>query len=664
MTFEGLGPGDIEALATALSAQPGTTIVAPNSTVNTGLMTGGQRHTVSGAPGGYPGTTPPRQGPVRPETLKALRRRFVPPPGFEAALTALDSGICVLIGEPGTGRETHALGLLAHGRPDPVLIQVDGATDLTRWGPMPPGVHGYLMMEPPDPFTLRAWDLSRLEALLEAAQARLLIVLEDAPGLATALADRLGAPVLKHLPPDPRQVFATHFTEACPGEEAGAELLRSLGPGLVDELLPDDLPPRFAAQAAEAVARSATADGTSRSGVLDLLVRAETPGLVARALEDPVVFAHLSSLSVFGGLERGVVVDRAADLSGLMSGGAESAAVRQRTLPGTLRLLGARCTPRAETDAVDTAAFFWPAVGEAAWKVLCREHPDLLALVHLWLAETEGVSDQVDRAGRALAALAAATGGRSLDLLRELALDPRPASVEVAARCLAACLHEAPAAAGAEELLEEWSSAPEPALRRAVAYACRSERDGLMAEPSLRLLHKVMQALGDDGEDVGVALALAEALVHHFAEGAPATRQAVLHAMCDWALADGVPGQLVALVFPALAGTDLAWCGSQILAGSERASAVVELTAHALNESISYPAMRDVLLLWCHEAHSAARPDEALEGLVTGLVDSRQPGFLRWLLAAERSRDGMPGRELAGRLLDVWRSKAPTSHTD
>lgn len=590
-----------------------------------------------------------------------MRRCFVPPPGYETALAALDTGICVLVGAPGTGRETHALSLLAHGRQDPVIVQVDGTTDLTRWGPLPRGVHGYLMMEPADPFTLRAWDLSRLEALLAEAGARLLIVLGEGPGLATALADRLGTPVLEHLPPDPQQVFATHLKEFCPGEEARAELLRSLAPGLLDELLPADLPPRYAARGAEAVARSGTADGGSRAGVFDLLVRAEVPELTARALEDPVALAQLSSLSVFGGIERGAVVDRAAELLALIGAGVEPAANRHRSLRGNLRLLGARLEP----GTTDTVSFFWPAVGEAAWKALCREHADLHPLLHVWLAGTEETPDQVQRAGQALAAMAEATGGRSLGLLRELALAPRAASAEVAACCLAAAVQGPLAAAGAEELLEEWSLAPEAALRKVVAYACRSARGGLLVRPALRLLNQVMQTLSDHTSETAVALALAEALVHRFGEGAASgTRGTILRGMRDWALKDGVQGQLVAVVFPVLAGSDLAWCGSQIRAGSESASVVVELTAHSLNESISYPSMREVLLMWCHEADTEAQLESALSGLLGDLLVSRQPGFLRWLLAVTRSPEGVPGRERAARLLDQWRAKTQTSHTD
>src|SRR5581483_4376443 len=101
------------------------------------------------------------------------------------------------------------------------------------------------------------WDLSRLEAPLAEAGARLLIVLADTPGLA-ALADHLGTPVLRHLPPDPRQVFSAHLADACPSEYVRARILRSLGPGLFGELLPADLPPRLAAQAAAVAAQLGT----------------------------------------------------------------------------------------------------------------------------------------------------------------------------------------------------------------------------------------------------------------------------------------------------------------------------------------------------------------------------------------------------------------------
>ncbi|MFJ8160455.1 hypothetical protein ACIRBY_05935 [Streptomyces sp. NPDC096136] len=656
------------------------TIVAPNSTLNTGLVTGGQRHTVSTSPSGDPGTAAMRQGPVRPEGLKAMRRRFVPPPGFDAALAALDSGVCLLVGAPGTGRETVALNLLAHGTKDPVLVQIDGATDLTRWGPPSRGVHGYLMMEPSDPFSLRAWHMARLEALLAQTQARFLIVLADVPSLVTTLADQLGMPVLHHLPPDPRRVFAAHLAEACPHEEVRAGLLASLGPRLAEELLPADLPPRYAAQAAEAVARLGVTHGVSPDDVLDVLTRAEASELVARVLEDPVLFAHLSSLSVFGGLERAVVVRQAAELLELAGGGSEprpderiparrpgwqqSTATPQRPLSDILRLLGARCTPQAEPGAGDTASFFWPAVGEAAWRVLCREHTDLLPLMHAWLARTEEEEDQIQRAGQALQAMAVATGGRSLDFLRELALAPRPAAVEVAAWCLAAATGHRTVTARAADLLEDWSAASETVLRRAVAYACRVDCGGLSAQSAFCLIQRVMGTLSEEEEDVVVGVALAEALLRRFEAGDTAARATILGGMCDWIAFDGAPCQWAALLFPLMAGADLAWCDSQIRSGSSTTSAIVALTAHALNESVAYASMRDVLLMWCHEAHAVARPHTGLEDLLAHLVDSRQPGFLRWLLAAARNPDGTPGRDLAGSLLHVWRSKAPTPHVD
>jgi hypothetical protein len=675
VTSEGLRIDELDSLvAAALAARRADmVVVAPNGTVNTGLVTGDQRQIVSASADGGPSAGPMRQGPVRAKDLKVARRRFVPPPGFEDVLAALDSGISVLIGAPGTGRETHALNLLAHGREEAALVQVDGAVDLARWVPRPRGVHGYLVREPADPFGLRPWDLSRLEAPLAEAGARLLIVLADAPGLATALEDQLGTPVLRHLPPDPRKVFTAHLADLCPDEDRRSCLLRSLGPNLFDELLPAELPPHHAAQAADVVARLGTG-GASCADILHALARAEAPELVGRAREDPVLLAHLLSLSVYGGLDHGIVMERAADLLAPAGAGPEQEPAAQspfrqqavtagrRPMSETLRALGAHRSRQPGTDATDTVSFFWPAVGDAVWDVLCREHTDLLPLLHPWLARTGYETDQIERAGQAVAAMAAATGGRTLELLRPMALAPWPPAAEVAARCLGTAVRDPAAAVKADGLLEQWSAAPEAALRKVVAYACRSDRGRFTDGQALRLLHRLIATLSDGADDI--ATAVTEALVQRFAAGDSRTRGLVLGRLREWSGSDGVPARLAALTFPTMAGKDLAWCRGQVLADAETASVMVQLTGHALDESTTYPSMRDVLLAWCRQADGAPRPDPALEELLTGLVAARQPGFLRWLLAVERGPDAMPGKELAARLLTTWRSKTSATYTN
>ncbi|EKX60485.1 hypothetical protein STRIP9103_00985 [Streptomyces ipomoeae 91-03] len=106
--------------------------------------------------------------------------------------------------------------------------------------------------------------------------------------------------------------------------------------------------------------------------------------------------------------------------------------------------------------------------------------------------------------------------------------------------------------------------------------------------------------------------------MQRFTAGDSRSRGTILGRLRDWAGSDGVPARLVALTFPAMAGKDLAWCRGQILADDEMASGMVQLTGHALDESTTYPSMRDVLLAWCREAGGASRPDPALEELLRG----------------------------------------------
>ncbi len=649
-------------------------VVAPHGTVNTGLVTGGQRHTVLSSTEGGAVAAPMRQGPVRATYLHTARRRFVPPPCFKEALTAVGSGIAVLLGEPGTGRETHALNLLAQGSEEPVLVQVDGDVNLSRWGPRPQGVHGYLVMEPPDPFALRAWDLSRLEARLAEAEARMVIVLADAPGLAGILEDHLGMPVMRHHPPDPREVFATHLADGGP-EEAYDRWLRALEPGQLDELLPPGLPPRHAAQAARAVLRLGVGDGASGAEVLRHLARAEGSAAVARAQRDPALLAELLSLSVYGGLHRGVITERAAEFLRLTGRegrgpveagphGHSTGGTRRPSSSGSLRLLGAHGVRRAGKEATDSVSFYWPAMSEAVWEIICRDHPDLVPLLHQWLAGPGQEADQIERAGRALAAVAVATGGRSMELLRDVASAPAPPAPEVAAWCLGTAALDPAAARTAADLLGQWSAASETPLRKAVAHACHAYRGGVTEEQALRLLRRLMETPAEATGDLSVITIIAAALVQRFEAGDSAARATVLCHMCAWAESDGVPGLLAALTFHVMLSKDLGWWSACLRGEPELASNTVQLAGHALNESAAFVNMRDTLLVWCSEAAATEHRARALNALLDGLVDAREPGFLRWLLAVERGPEAMPGKAPAARALAAWRGNTPAQNTD
>ncbi|MBB6438173.1 hypothetical protein [Streptomyces candidus] len=651
-------------------------VVAPNSTVNTGTVMGGQRHTVSHLTGGATSAVPLLQGPVRAKYLETARRRFVPPPSFEEALAAVDSGITVLLGDRGTGRETHALNLLAHGGEDPVLVQVDGAVNLSRWRPRPQGVHGYLVMEPPDPFTLRAWELSRLETPLAEANARLIIVLTDAPGLADALADHLGVPVVRHHPPDARKVFSAHFTDGSSDGEACAAWLRALPPGQLEELLPEGLPPRHAARTAHAAFNLGVVGGASGAEVLRHVALIEGTEAVARTQTDPVLRADLLAVTVYGGLQRGVVAERSEDLLRLVEPGETQTAcawssydpsaadTRRRLGPEALRLLGAQRVRRAGDGVTDCVSFFRPAMREAVWEVLCRDHTDLIPLLHSWLADPGPEAEQVEKAGRAVAAMAVTTGGRSLAHLQELALAPSCWAPQVAGWCLATAVQDPAAGRTAADLLEQWSVATEASLRETVLHACCPDRGEVAEERALGLLQQLLTTLDHDTNAVAVATAVAETLKRRFEAGDSRARRTVLRCMHDWSRGEDIPSLLAALCFPAMVHTDLTWWSDQMRADAQLVSGAVRLAAHALNESSSFGSMHDALVDWCAEAVRAGYRARALSELLDGLVDDRQPGFLRWLLAVERCSESMPGKKLATQALTAWRAKSPVSNSD
>ncbi|MEU6926596.1 hypothetical protein [Streptomyces sp. NPDC046631] len=678
-TDTGSVDGALRAVLPELDRNRQMVVLAPHGTVNTGVVQGDQRN-VSGFPETTDGPVAPvRQGPVRAKDFRLARRRFVPPPAFEAGLAALESGILFLIGEPGTGRLTLALNLLAHRCADPALVQVDGAVDLTRWRPRPRGVHGYLVMEPGDPFALRPWDLANLEAALAEAEARLVIVVPEVPGLTRFLERDFGAQVVRHRPSDPAEVFAAHVADLRPDARDRARLLESLGPDFLPALLPPGLPPGYAARAAEAVCRPGAGGEIRRAEVLSGLAQAEAQELLGRAERDPELLTHLFSVCVYGGLDRGTVVDRAADLAALSGPEPEPGSagrglreppahqglglVRQRPLGDVLRGIGARRVP-GDGGGPGTVAFLWPGVGESVWDVVCREHIDLLPLLHHWLGRTGTTPEEIERAGRAMAGMAVRTAGRTLGLVRELALSGGLAAFEAAARSLGTAALDPVVTHRVHDLLQEWSEAPETVLRTAVAYACRSDPGGVEADTALALLHGVANRGGDGPEDTSVALAVAETLMQRFAAGDPDTRETITHRLVDWARAEDTAGLVAALTFPVLVDFDRAWFSDRMLAGPRTAADIVELVRRTLNEAASYPSMRDALLAWCHGPDEASRPDRAVEELFARLVDSREHGFLRLLLLIERGGDAMPGKALAERCLAEWRSRNQPQQTD
>ncbi|MGW1009270.1 hypothetical protein ACWD4X_04365 [Streptomyces termitum] len=658
--------GHFEQLMALFSGQK-TLVVAPHGTVNAGVVTGGQRQVLTPEPEDGAPPAPMRQGPVRVDRLARARRCFVPPPGFEEAFAASESRIVFLVGEAGTGRETCALNLLAHGRRDPVIVQVDGTVNLTRWTPRPQDVDGYLVMEPADPFALRAWDLSRLEALLAEAGARLVIVTAEESGPAGTLEDHFGTSVLRHSPPDPRKVFDAHFADGCPDATARARRLRALEPGVLDGLLPEGLPPRRAVQVADAL-RSLDAEGGPVPGEpARRLARAEGTAIMARAQGDPALLSLLLALTVYGGSHHTVVTERAEELLRLMGPGGTRATGShggdgEEPRPGSpadgLRSLGARSVRSAQDGAAGAVDFFWPAVGEVVWERVCRDRADLVPVVHTWLTDPGSAPERIERAGRALAAMAEATGGRSLELLPVLAsASPFPAP-RVAARCLATAFLSPSAARAADALLDQWSVTSESGPRRAAAYAC-GVSGGLTDDRALRTLERLMKTSGGGEDDSLVSEAAGDALVRRFGTGDHTTRSVLLRGMDDW-VRDGTAGPLIARTFPVLARTGFAWWSKHVLARAEPTAITVRLVVHCLNEPLTFEAMRDALLTWCAGADGAKGRSRALTRFLDGLVATREPGVLRWFLAVERCPDTMPGKTHVTRALVTWRDNTPT----
>lgn len=323
-----------------------------------------------------------------------------------------------------------------------------------------------------------------------------------------------------------------------------------------------------------------------------------------------------------------------------------------------LRILGAHRVSRADDEATDTVSFFWPAVSGPVWESLCRDRADLVPVVHAWLADPGLEEDQIERAGRAVAALAEATSGQSLELLPTLASTPVLPAPRVAARCLATRFRDRAVAQTAADLLDLWSVTPESSFKHAVAYACE-EPEGLGDEQALRLLEQLTETLGAGQDDLSVFEAAKGALVRRFDRGDHTTRMTVLHRMRDWARTDATAGLLTACTFPVLARTDFLWWSGRALARAGSAAVAVHLVGHSLNESVAFSSMGDALLTWCAGAAGAKGRSREVARLLDGLVAAREPGFLRWLLAVERGPDTIPGKVPAARALKTWRDNTP-----
>ncbi|MFF5533399.1 hypothetical protein ACFY71_13065 [Streptomyces cinerochromogenes] len=728
MTTDLDSDGVLDALPPELVQDRSLVVIAPNGSVNTGTVHGGQRYTATDSPADVPLV---RQGPVRAKDLQAARRRFARPPGYTAGLDALDSsGVLFVLGAPGTGRQTLALNLLAHGHAEPVLVQVDGTVDLAHWRPRPRGVHGYLVMNLADPLALRPWDVSRLEAETEKAGARLVVVLRETPDLARVLEDRLDVRVLRHRPPDPGEVFSLHFASLCPDSQERSRRRRRVGQETLAALLPPGLPPGRAVRVAEALARPGPERRASAAELTAGLAAAEAARLVSAADDAPALPAHLFSVCVHQGLHRNTVLGRATELLALIRAdpawAGRAAGWRETSVtcspaaagrgPGTppkapspydgdagrpaLALpahadsrpaltaaaaelpaeLAAVCAVGEDGDGDPVISFLWPAVAEAVWDEVCRARAAWLPLLHVWLGAA-GDEEQAERAGRALAALAVRTAGRSLGLLADLVRTGQAAAAEVAGRALAASSRLSPAAATARELLENWSGEPDAVLRATVAVACRPDADGLPAEDAMWLLRRVVDAIGD--EDAAVtALHVSRTLLLRFSAGTSRTRAVIVRDLAVWASAEDVAGLLAALAFPALVADDCDWFGGRLVPGKEfgevgdvgaetgesgeedAAGPVVCLVGAALDEASAYPAMRDALLMWCAGAAGVPERARQLDELFARLVDSRRPGFLRLLLSIERAAETTPGKALAERSLARWRGGSGPAAAD
>ncbi|MBR7677731.1 hypothetical protein KDA82_33040, partial [Streptomyces daliensis] len=668
---------------------PYSVVWAPGGTVNTGSVRGGQHMNSHGAAGSAGKRVESHEGPIPPEEILSACAGFAEPAWFPGALDALRSRLLFLAGAPGSGRRTAGLNLLHRRTSSMALRAVDSDEDLAYWFPTGSGTRGYLVDGLLSAPALKAGVVGELRRRLHDADACMVIVLPDTPGLLRDLERELHVTPIRCIPPPPREVFDARLADAVPDPAGRAALLNRLEPGLLDELLAPELVPAQVAELVNALVASAASDGdTDAADIRDrlsFLAEEEVPDLLKELLHDADCLAFLLAACVFEGLDQRIVREEAERLLALADGRLHAVLPPHGTAPGAVSGTAPGTAPadadrpprpnpafvfrhslrsllhqvRAECDAkeirsgpgysyaVEPVRFTRHRQAESVLRHVWREYGQLSGLLTEWLAEVKRDGELTRPVGQVMGMAARWGGGRSaLRHIRTLAKSDRATSRHVAAVALGTAAQDPVVASEVKHWLTEWSWAIGWQLRWTVAHTCGTDFGVSRPDLALRLLRTVVRGR-DDGDESKVELAARLALAQLFASGNQAL---VLAQVAAWADSEGPEAGLSLRTFPGLLASDMDWFCEQLLSEGEFTLPIVALVQRALNDDDLFEATSNTLLHWCRTAAGHELRHEAVVTLLALLAEDMQRGAFRLFVKIDRSdAPGLVGVHIARR---------------
>ncbi|MGY5131638.1 hypothetical protein ACWGJW_04385 [Streptomyces nigrescens] len=668
--------------------QPYPVIVAPHANINTGSVRGGQRVENSGGATGTGGRrVEAHEGPISAVEILDAKAGFAEPDWFPAALAELDSRLLFLTGEPGTGRRTAALNLLhRHTGGSMSLRAVDGDMNLASWRPKHRDTRGYLVDGLLPEYPLKPGMVRHLQSLLSTADARMVVVLPDAPELVRRLSRELHVTPVRCTPPAARAVFDARFADAVPDPSERARRLALLAPGLLDELLAPELVP---AQVAELVAAVATAEdgGPDLADIqkrLSFLAEGEVPDLLAQLRDDADGLAFLLATCVFEGLDHRIVREEAerllelADgrLSSVLPEGADGSDedgrrhrerkprpnpqfVFRRSLDELLWSVRAERRPReirsnsGYTYAVEAVRFTRHRQAEAVLRHVWREYGHLSGLLTEWMADLKNEQELTEPVGRVMGRAAGWGGGRrALEHIGTLARSSRRSSRTIAAYALGMAAGDPVLAREVKYRLSRWSAQQSWQVRSTVAYTCGADFGASRPEVAMRLLRNVPRGLGDEHEHT-VDRAVRDALGDLFASGSQAT---VFRHLAEWADGEGALVDIALWTFPQLL-QNTSWCQEQLVNDGEYAAQIIDLVHRTLNDEERFVATCNAVLWWCRTATWGDLPRTAVETLLSALAADFRHGVFRLFVVIDRADiPDLAGLAIARDALNTWRN--------
>nr|WP_240449266.1 hypothetical protein [Streptomyces harenosi] len=664
---------------------------APNATLNTGTVHGGQRvHNGPAHQGRGPREGRVREGPVPETEVRDAAFGFARPDWFDTAVEKLRRGPLFLAGRPGSGRRTAALNLLraccGDGAP---LRALDSVTQLDRWQPTDASARGYLMdgLFPSRP--LGPGVLGHVRSLLTKARAHMVIVLPDDATLLRRLEQDLHITPTVCVPPPPARVFGSRFEAVVPGQRERERLLSALhqrhdlGELLVPELVP--------AEVVELVTAIVTADGDPDAlgdlgARLSYRAEREVPELLEKLRGDPDALAFLLAACVYEGLDHRLVREEADRLLKL-SEGRLTAVLPGTDAPGTERterpnpdfvlrrslteLLHAVRAVRQEREiraegtyahSVEAVAFIRHRQAEAVLRHVWREYGQVSELLVEWVREVNRATELTRPVGRFMGRAARWGGGRrALRHIQALAESERTTSRLIAANALGIAAEDPVLVPEVRYRLRRWSLAADFRLRTTVAYACGAEFGLARPDLALHLLHDLLRgARGRRGEERHadedkVLLAVRVAVLSLFQAG----NEAEVFGRCvEWlGTEQGDPQDILSLFGQLLQVPQ--WFVRKLADAAPESGSITEMIRHALNTDGSFEATCSALLRWADWGRWDETLFRAVENLTAALARSVRPGEFRLFVEMdERGGDGWAGLETARAALDRWRAGA------